>query len=219
VPYDLCCENGFHAEGEVCCWGTASNTDGYHYYEYILVYVDDVLALSHQEEIIMRGLQEFYRLKDGFHKPDLYLGAKVKEWTFPGQPSKTFWALSSSRYVKEAIKNVENKLRDENRSLYKSQQPMESNYHPELDITPLLNAEEITYYQSQISILRWMVELGHLDIYTPVTLLSSYLTQPRQGHLEAIYTTYQYLKGHDHLTMVFDASYVTWQDSDFSSYE
>jgi hypothetical protein len=183
-------------------------TNGYSYYEYILVYVDDVLAISHQGDKIMKGLEEFYRLKDGYKKPTLYLGAEIKEWTFPNQPSKTCWALSSSCYVKEAIKNIELILKDQGRVLRKSQQPMLSSYHPELDITPYLSPEETNFYQSQISILRWMVELGRLDIYTPVVLLSSYLTQPRRGHLEAVYIIYQYLKTHDRSTMVFDDSYI-----------
>jgi hypothetical protein len=53
--------------------------------------------------------------------------------------------------------------------LYAAHQPMHTDYAPELDITPFLNEELTTFYQSQISILRWMVELGHLDIYFPVT--------------------------------------------------
>jgi hypothetical protein len=65
-----------------------------------------------------------------------------------------------------------------------------------LDDTALLGDEETNYYQSQISILRWMVELGRLDIYVHVALLSSYLVQPRRGHLEAIYNIYGYLKQH-----------------------
>jgi len=47
-----------------------------------------------------------------------------------------------------------------------------------IDITPYLTPDETNFYQSQSSILCWMVELGHLDIYTPVALLSSYLTHP-----------------------------------------
>jgi len=96
---------------------------------------------------------------------------------------------------------------------------MLSNYHPEVDISPYLAPEETNFYQSQISILRWMVDFGRLDIYTPVALLSSYLTHPRQGHLEATYIIYQYLKSHDRSTMAFDASYVTWQDTDFPLYD
>ncbi len=52
---------------------------------------------------------------------------------------------------------------------------MPTPYLPELDITPLLKEDEIHFFQSKISILRWMVELGRLDIYINVALLSSYL--------------------------------------------
>jgi hypothetical protein len=58
-----------------------------------------------------------------------------------------------------------------------------------------------------------MVELGRLDIYVNVALLSLYLTAPRKGHLEAIYCIYGYLKGHFRSTMVFDDAYLNWSDS------
>jgi hypothetical protein len=60
---------------------SATKPDGYSYYEYVLVYVDDVLAISHQGDKIIKGLEEFYRLKDGYKKPSLYLGAEIKERT------------------------------------------------------------------------------------------------------------------------------------------
>ncbi|MFO0446128.1 MAG: Ty1/Copia family ribonuclease HI [bacterium] len=84
-----------------------------------------------------------------------------------------------------------------------------------MDITPFLNDDETNFYQSQISILRWMVELGRLDIYFTVASLSSYLCQPRQGHLEAVYYIYGYLKSHSRSSMVFDSSYINWRDEDF----
>jgi hypothetical protein len=125
----------------------------------------------------------------------------------PDQPNREYWAISSARYMKEVIKNIELHLQKQGRKLRKSQQPMLSNYHPEIDISPYLAPEEIHFYQSQISILCW------IDILTPVALLSSYLTHPRQGQLEAI------LKSHDCSTMVFDPSYVTWQDTVFPLYD
>jgi hypothetical protein len=192
---------------------------GMEYYEYILVYVDDVLALSHEPEIIMKSLEKYYRLKDGFAKPTQYLGAAVKEWTFPDDASRPKWALSSEQYIKEAMKNIERHLAEQNRSLRKSNQPMPLAYLPELDITSLLCEEEIHFYQSQISILRWMVELGRLDIYINVALLSSYLTSPRKGHLEAVYCIYGYLKAHMKSTMVFDDAYLNWNEGNFPTYD
>jgi hypothetical protein len=118
---------------------------GAEYYEYILVYVDDVLALSHQPEVIMQSLETYYRLKGGYSKPTQYLGAAVKEWTFPDDVSRPKWALSFEQYVKEAIKNFEKHLAGQNRTLRRSYQPIPMAYLPELDITPLLRDEEVHY--------------------------------------------------------------------------
>jgi len=112
---------------------------------------------------------------------------------------------------------MEAHLKSMNRKLYPAHQPMHSDYAPELDVSPFLDEEITNFYQSQVSILRWMVELGHLDLYIYIymALLSSYLCQPRQGHLEAIYYLYGYLKAHDKSTMVFDSTYIDWREEDF----
>jgi hypothetical protein len=47
-------------------WLTAaSKSDGFQYYEYILVYVDDILAISHQPVIIVNTIKKAYHLKEG----------------------------------------------------------------------------------------------------------------------------------------------------------
>jgi hypothetical protein len=96
---------------------------------------------------------------------------------------------------------------------------MPTSYYPELDINPHSLEDEIQFFQSQISILCWMVELGRLDIFINMALLSSFLTAPRQGHMEAVYCIYGYLKAHSRSTMVFDNSYINWSDSDFPLYD
>ena len=42
--------------------------------------------------------------------------------------------------------------------------PMTSGYRPEIDTTPELGLEDAAYYHSLIGVLRWMVELGRIDI-------------------------------------------------------
>jgi hypothetical protein len=197
----------------------AIKPNGEKYYEYILAYVDDILAISHDPSKILFHLADFYRLKDGFDKPTRYLGAEVKEWRFPNDPTKVRWAMTSEQYVKEAVKNIEEYLLHEKRTLKRSKQPFASDYFPELDTSPLLNEDEANHYMSHVSILRWMVELGHLDIYINVALLSSFLMQPRRGHLEAIYSIYGYLKYHDRSTMIFDDAPIKWNDDDFIQYD
>ena len=52
--------------------------------------------------------------------------------------------------------------------------------------------------------LRWAVELGRIDILHEVSLLSSHLALPREGHLEAVYGVFAYLNKHLESDMVFD---------------
>ncbi len=48
----------------------------------------------------------------------------------------------------------------------------------------LLDAECASFYQHLIGVMRLMVELGWIDIATKISLLSTYLAYPREGHLE-----------------------------------
>jgi len=110
-------------------WFRASTKpDGFEYYEYILVYIDDLVVISHQPSFSMKLLEEVYRLKDGYSEPDRYLGAEVKQWHFPEDSSKKYWVLSSHQYIKEMIRNVELHLQEQNCSLPKVHQPLPSHY-------------------------------------------------------------------------------------------
>jgi len=103
----------------------------------------------------MKQLETCYRLKDGYSKPTQYLGATVKEWAYPNDSTRPKWALSSEKYIKEAIRNIEMHLSQSNRVLKRANQPMPTSYYPELDITPHLLEEEIHFFQSQITDLPW----------------------------------------------------------------
>jgi hypothetical protein len=197
----------------------ATKPDGFQYYEYLFVYVDDMLVISHDPVTIMKTMEEFYRLKDGYEKPTRYLGAEVLQWRFPDD-DKSRWGFSSNQYVKEAIRNVELDLAKNNLRLPgRISTPMPCNYRPELDTSSLLNDEAINYFQSQISILRWAVELGRLDIHVDTAMLSQHLVHPRQGHLEAVYHIYSYLKKHERCAMIFDDAMVTYANADFPTYD
>ena len=61
----------------------ATKPDGDTYWEYVLIYVDDILVISHKPDKIMNCLSELYRLKEDpvtkkrFDKPISYLGADI----------------------------------------------------------------------------------------------------------------------------------------------
>ncbi|MGH3054668.1 MAG: reverse transcriptase domain-containing protein, partial [Gaiellaceae bacterium] len=136
--------------------------DGFEYYEYLLVYVDDILCISHQPTETMSVLGKLYRLKDNtVERPKQYLGATVKQWRFDDDSAKIRWGLSSEEYVSDAIKNVEFELQKINRKLpSKTSTPMISGYRPELDVSPLLDDKKANYYQNLIGVLCWAVELA-----------------------------------------------------------
>ena len=202
-------------------WMRASvKPDGTKYYEYVLCYVDDVLASSMNPKHIMETLSDTFVLKAGTVKePDLDLGADVKKWYIEGseEPGKARWAMSSSNYTKKAIDEVERELKEAGLKLpTKVTTPLSSGYRPEIDVTAELDPDKQNYYQGLIGVLRWICELGRLDILTPVSMLSRYLVSARRGHLEQVFHIFAYLKAHERSTMVFDDTEPYFEDSRFS---
>eukprot|EP00957_Ditylum_brightwellii_P032495 2462558-Ditylum_brightwellii.AAC.1 len=65
----------------------------------------------------------------------------------------------------------------------KAETPERVSYRPELDITPALSSVDSAYYKSLIGMLRWMVELGRIDICSEVSMMSSHLAMSREGHM------------------------------------
>ena len=77
-----------------------------------------------------------------------------------------------------------------------------------MDISDELDEDEASYFQSLIGVFRWIVELGRVDICCELSMLSSHLALPRQGHLEEVLHMFAYLKSHKKSEMVFDPSRV-----------
>jgi hypothetical protein len=66
-----------------------------------------------------------------------------------------------------------------------------------------------------IGILRWMCELGRIDICTEVSMLSLYSAMPREGHLEAALHVFSYLKSRSNSRLIFDPMEPDVGDSNF----
>jgi hypothetical protein len=155
----------------------------------VLCYVDDILAISHDPHNILDAIGKQVTLKPGSIKePKSYLGANISKCTIlvgnNQVAMKQVWAMSAQEYIKRAIEEVERELKMDNDFLPKKvETPLSSGYRPELDFSEELCAQKTNYYQGLIGILRWIVELGRMDIIVPVSLLSRYLVSPRKGHL------------------------------------
>ena len=119
--------------------------------------------------------------------------------------------MGSKQFVNhEAISNVEKWLADRGMYLKRksAKSVLPSSYRPELDDTKYLDQEFVSYHQEQIGVLRWMVELGRVDICCEVSMLAAYCAAPRKGHLEAVIHMFAYLKGHAKSQLVFNSDTV-----------
>ena len=69
----------------------------------------------------------------------------------------------------------------------KADTPLTTSYMPDLDVSRELNVDDAAYYQSFIGVLKWIVELGRVDVCLEVSMMSSHLALPREGHLEQVF--------------------------------
>ena len=69
-----------------------------------------------------------------------------------------------------------------------------------------LGSTDAAYYMSLIGVLRWIVELGRIDVCLEVSMMSSHLALPREGHLEQVLHIFAYLKKYHNTELVFDPS-------------
>ena len=88
-------------------------------------------------------------------------------------------------------------------------------YEAIMDTYKDLDPAEASYFQSIIGVMRWMVEIGWIDIATEVSLLSSHLAYPRGGHLQADFHVMAYLKQKHKSRLVFDPTYNRTDESIF----
>jgi hypothetical protein len=135
-------------------------------YDYVLIYVDDLLVCSVDPYAIMETLSKVYRLKEDpktkkkWDLPTQYLGANMGQYSVD-ESSKRCWYMSVDNYVATTVKNVEKELaKNQEKLSSKADCVISPAYRPELDVSLLLDAEQANYYQNLIGVLRWAVELG-----------------------------------------------------------
>ena len=88
----------------------ATKLDEEEYFEYILLYVDDCMVISHKPEAVLREeIVKHFKIKEESIGPPLqYLGGKLRQVTMAN--SQKCWALGSTQYVRAAVDNMEEYL-------------------------------------------------------------------------------------------------------------
>ena len=128
--------------------------------------------------------------------------------------------MSSEKYVKAAVENVESELQKTGQRLpAKCRTPLSSNYRPELDTSVELKADGVQRYQDMIGLLRWVVELGRVDILLVTALMPFHLVLPRQGQLEQLYHIFGYLKAHPKRKLFLDPQHPKLDERVFKVYD
>ncbi len=160
----------------------------------------------------MAMLQDSYTVREEtIAEPDKYLGADISKVYF--MDGTYAWTMSSESYVKAAIKNVKARLTKDgfrfNPKLssmeYSARQPFSStDYRPEMDTSLECNDEQANLFQNLIGILRWLVELGRIDICYETAVLSKFLVYPRTGHINQALHIFKYLDIHSSCEITFD---------------
>jgi hypothetical protein len=134
-----------------------SKENGFKYNEYILVYVDDVLIISHSPMVHPERIQASYDLNpSSIGPPSRYLGADVRKVTRPGDPTgREYWSFSANTYTKHAVRNVKLLLEEEGRGLKSTAKtPFPSTtYGPEVDTTDECNPDNASRYSQLIGVL------------------------------------------------------------------
>ena len=195
--------------------------DGEKYYRYILLYSDDILSIGANAAQELKKLDHYFQMKPGsIGDPDIYLGTKLKPVKLPN--GVIAWGMSSSKYVQEAIANVDrylasNHIGKQMKRKVKSTWP--SGYEAELDTSEELKEREASFYQHLIGVLHWIVELGRVDVITEVSMLASYLANPRDGHLDAALHLYSFLRNKHNARLVLDPTYPDIDEDNFVKHD
>ena len=140
----------------------------------------------------------------------MYLGSKIRKVVL--ENGVEAWANNTLKYGKEAVSNSEAYLHENSggrKFINKVINPCESVYDPLMDLSAELGPILLNCYQTQIGVLRWMVELERIDIITEVYMLASQRTTFQEGHLEAVFDIFGYLKGHHNAWVLSDPTHPT----------
>ena len=183
--------------------------DGIRYYSYLLYHVDDILYIHYNADAVLERLHKAFPLKVGYVEPDMYLGAKLCKTRLHN--GIWAWAVSAAKYVQEAVRNCILHLSSNYGGNYrmpkKAENPFKTGYDPELDTSSELDSDAVSYYLMIIGILKWMIESGRINIITKVSLLSSHVALPREGHMETAVHIMAHVGQRHNSRLMYDPSY------------
>ena len=141
-------------------------------YEYIAVYVDDLLIAARNPEEIINKPKEQHKFKlKGVGPLTYHLGCDYF------RDDVGTLCYGPKKYISKLINQYEGIFGNKPRE-YTS--PLEKGDHPEIDTTDELDQDGIKRYQTMIGCLQWAVSLGRFDIQTATMTMSRFRVAPRK---------------------------------------
>ena len=101
----------------------------------------------------------------------------------------------------------------------KAKIPFKMGYVPEMNTSPELGPDAASYYLTIIGFLRWMIELGRINKITKVSLLSSHVALPGEGHLEAAVHVMTHIGQRYNSRLMYDPLYLQIDHSAFKEWD
>eukprot|EP00957_Ditylum_brightwellii_P044725 3391321-Ditylum_brightwellii.AAC.1 len=93
--------------------------------------------------------------------------------------------------------------------------PMDPNFHAEIDGLDFLAGDDISKYRMMVGSLNWLVTLGRYDIhYTVCILLARHMMVPREGHMGIMHRFFGYLLQNYCFSIQYD-----FTEPDFSAHK
>ena len=96
---------------------------------------------------------------------------------------------------------------------------MASEYHPDVEDSPLLSNEDAAKFRSIIGSMNWLITLGSFDVYYATNSLSRFSMAPREEHLKAAFRILSYVKTFPKGRILFDTKYPNANSIDGDDYD
>ena len=170
------------------------------HYEYICVYVDDIIAASLNADALLEEfrVRAHYKLK-GVGQPAYYLGGNYGRVKVADGMETCY--LSASTYIENICTKIEKVMKV---TLKNYQMPMDPEYRPEVDSSTILSENLIAKYRMLVGSALWAATLGRYDILYATNTFARYNILPREGHLNGMLRVFGYLKTFKKAKLVFD---------------
>ena len=151
-------------------------------YEYVASYVDDLCYVVSDPKKFLANLKDNkvynFDLK-GSGEFNFHLGCGFV------QDRTNIMCMDAERYVDKMWDNY-NKLFPDSPIQKRYRQPLETNDHPELDVTAFCDEDKTEIYQYLIGSIQWAVSIGRMDVQIALMTMSSFREKPQVGHLECL---------------------------------